>query len=88
MAEHRGRVSVTRGAPAGPAAAAGIRPHDVIRGIAGDPVVGLGDLYRKLWGRGEAGITVPLDVLQGLEVNPVPVESADRYRYLRLEQSY
>jgi S1-C subfamily serine protease len=88
MEEHRGRVFVTRVAPDGPAAAAGIRPDDVILGIDGDPVVGLGDLYRKLWGRGEAGITVPLDVLQGLEVNPVPVESADRYRYLRLEQSY
>jgi hypothetical protein len=33
-------------------------------------------------------VAVPLDVLQGIEVNPVTVESADRYRYLRLNPSY
>jgi S1-C subfamily serine protease len=88
MEEHRGRVFVTRVAPDGPGEAAGIRPNDVIIGIDGVPVQGLGDFYRKLWGRGDAGITVPLDVLQGVEVKPTIVESADRYRYLRLNRSY
>jgi S1-C subfamily serine protease len=88
MEEHRGRVFVTKVAPDGPGEAAGIQPNDVILGIGGVQVEGLGDLYRKLWSRGDAGITVPLDVLQGIEVKPTTVESADRYRYLRLNPSY
>ena len=88
MEEHRGRVFVTRVSPDGPGEAAGIQPNDMILGIDGAPVQGLGDLYRKLWGRGNAGVAVPLDVLQGIEVKPVIVESADRYRYLRLNPSF
>jgi S1-C subfamily serine protease len=88
MEEHRGRVIVTRVSPDGPAEAAGIEPNDMILGVDGVPVHGLGDLYRKLWSRGEAGVTVPLDVLQGIEVRPVPVETTDRYRYLRLDPSF
>jgi S1-C subfamily serine protease len=88
MEEHRGRVIVTRVSPDGPAEAAGIEPNDMILGVDGVPVRGLGDLYRKLWSRGEAGVAVPLDVLQGIEVKPVTVESTDRYRYLRLDPSF
>jgi S1-C subfamily serine protease len=88
MEEHRGRVFVTRVSPDGPGEAAGIRPDDMILGIDGVPVEGLSDLYRKLWSRGPAGVTVPLDVLQGIEVKPVTVESGDRYRYLRLNPSF
>jgi S1-C subfamily serine protease len=88
MEEHRGRVFVTRVSPDGPAEAAGIEPDDVILGIDGVQVRGLSDLYRKLWSRGEAGVAVPLDVLRGIEVNPVIVRTADRYRYLRLDPSF
>jgi len=88
MEEHRGRVFVMRVAPGGPGEAAGIQPNDMILGIGGIEVEGLGDLYRKLWSRGDAGVSVPLDVLQGIEVKPVTVDSADRYQYLRLNQSY
>jgi S1-C subfamily serine protease len=88
MEEHRGRVFVTRVSPDGPGEAAGIQPDDMILGIDGVPVEGLGDLYRKLWSRGHAGVAVPLDVLQGIEVKPVTVVSGDRYRYLRLNPSY
>jgi S1-C subfamily serine protease len=88
LEEHKGRVFVTRVSPDGPAAAAGIATDDVILGIDGIPVRGLMDFYRKLWGRGEAGVEVPLDVLQGMEVQPVPVKSGDRYRYLRLNPTY
>jgi S1-C subfamily serine protease len=88
MEEHRGRLFVTRVAPDGPGEAAGIQPNDIIVGIDGAPIQGLGDFYRKLWGRGNAGITVPLDVLHGTEVKPRDVVSADRYRYLRLNRSF
>jgi S1-C subfamily serine protease len=88
LEEHKGRVFVTRVSPDGPAAAAGIATDDVILGIDGVQVHGLMDFYRKLWGRGTAGIEVPLDVLQGIKVQPVPVKSGDRYRYLRLNPTY
>jgi len=88
MEEHRGRVFVTKVSPDGPAEAAGIEPNDMILGIDGVQVDGLADFYRKVWSRGDAGVTVPLDVLRDLEINPVTVESNDRYRYLRLNPSY
>jgi S1-C subfamily serine protease len=88
LEEHQGRVFVRRVSPDGPAAAAGIAPSDLILGIGGVEVYGLADFYRKLWRRGAAGIEVPLDVLDGLEVSPVVVKSSDRYRYLRLNPTY
>jgi S1-C subfamily serine protease len=88
LEEHRGRLFVTRVSPDGPAEGVGIEPDDVILGIGGAPVEGMADFYRKLWSRGEAGVEVPLDVLKGVEVRSMPVRSADRYRYLRLNPSY
>jgi S1-C subfamily serine protease len=88
LEEHQGRVFVTRVSPDGPAAAAGIEPSDLLLGIGGVEVYGLADFYRKLWSRGAAGIEVPLNVLHGLEISPVVVKSADRYRYLRLNPTY
>jgi S1-C subfamily serine protease len=88
LEEHQGRVFVRRVSPDSPAAAAGIAPSDLILGIGGVQVNGLADFYRKLWSRGEAGVEVPLDVLQGLEIAPVVVKSGDRYRYLRLNPTF
>jgi S1-C subfamily serine protease len=88
LEEHQGRVFVRRVSPDGPAAAAGIAPSDLILGVDGIQVNGLADFYRKLWGQGEAGVDVPLDVLQGMAVESVVVKSADRYRYLRLDPTF
>jgi S1-C subfamily serine protease len=88
LEEHRGRVFVRRVSPDSPAAAAGIAESDLILGIGGIRVNGLADFYRKLWSQGDAGVDVPLDVLQGMQVGPVVVKSADRYRYLRLNPTY
>jgi len=88
LEEQHGRVFVTRISPEGPAAHAGIAPDDVILGIDGVQVHGLADFYRALWGRGEAGVEVPLDVLQGIEVRRVAIKSGDRYRYLRLDPTF
>ena len=71
LEEHRGRVFVTRVSPDGPAEAAGIEPNDLILGVDGVPVAGLADFYRKLWASARPASTVPLDVLQGIEVKPV-----------------
>ena len=88
LEEQRGRVFVTRVSPESPAANAGIEADDLILGIDGVQVHGLMDFYRTLWARGQAGIEVPLDVLQGIEVRRVAIKSGDRYRYLRLNPTY
>lgn len=88
LEEHRGRLFVTRVAPGGPAEAAGLAANDLILGIDGASVQGLAEFYRQLWTRGPAGTEISLDVLQGQEVRPVVVKSADRYRWLRLNPTY
>ena len=60
----------------------------MIVGVAGEMVKGLADFYRKVWSRGDAGVEVPLNVLQGLKVREVVVRSSDRYKYLRLNPSH
>ena len=65
-----------------------LEPGLYVSGVGGVRVESLGDLYRKLWSRGDAGVEVPLDVLRGLKVRPVVVVSGDRYRYLRLNPTY
>ena len=82
------RILVQRVSSGGPADRAGIRPGNMIVGVAGEVVKGLADFYRKVWSRGDAGVEVPLNVLQGLQVRDVVVRSSDRYKYLRLNPSY
>jgi len=88
LEEHRGRVFVTRVTPEGPAAAAGLEADDLILGVAGIPVQSLADLYRKLWSLGDAGVEVPLNLLQGMSPRTANVRSADRYRYLKLDPTF
>ena len=64
-------------------------PHlGALQNVERDPVFGLADFYRKLWQRGDAGIEVSLDVLEGAEVRPTTVKSGNRYRYLHLDPTY
>ena len=88
LEEHRGRVFVIRVTPDGPAANAGIEPDDMILGVGGVPVVGLVDFYRTLWGLGEAGVEVPLNLLQGMSPHTASIRSGDRYRFLRLDPTF
>lgn len=88
--EVHGRLFVTRVRPNGPAYSAGIRRGDLILGVAGKPVTGLADFYRKVWSVGKAGVTVPIKLLHGAEMKPVQVKSISRYDWLKLrrERSY
>jgi len=88
LEEHRGRVFVTRVTDDGPAAAAGVEANDLILGVGGEPVAGLADFYRKLWGLGTAGIAVPLNLLQGSSPRTATVQSGNRYRYLKLDPTF
>ena len=86
--EAKGKLVVNRVAADSPGAHAGVRPGDIIIGVGGRRVSGMIDLYRKVWSRGAAGITVPLDVLPRnsttLEIKKIAIQSSDRHRWLRL----
>ena len=81
--EVQGNVIVTRVNPEGPAEDAAIRPGDVIVGIGGQAIKGQADFYARLWGRGEAGVEIPLEVLRDGRVEKVTIKSMDRARYDR-----
>lgn len=82
--EAHGRVIILRIASGSPAEQAGLRPGDIILKVNNGPVEGLADFYRKMWALGEAGVDVPMHILQGTEVRNMVVRSADRDKYLRL----
>ncbi len=81
--ELRGRLFVSRVSPDGPAARAGLQRGDILIGVGGTEVSSLADFYRKVWARGEAGVDVPLKVLQGTQMRDLSVRTIDRVDYLR-----
>ena len=83
--ELQGRLIVIRVRPGTPGDKVGIKPGDLILGVGGEPVQGLADFYRKVWSRGNAGAEIPLNVLQGMQVRELVVQSSDRYEYLKLQ---
>ena len=87
--EHGGAVVVTGVADEGPAEKAGLQPGDLVVAVGGKRVSGLAEFYRQVWAGGDAGVTVPLQVLrQGSVAVTLPVTTIDRMRWLRLEQSF
>jgi S1-C subfamily serine protease len=86
--EVQGNVIVTRVSTEGPAEDASIRSGDVVVGIGGQPIKGQADFYGKLWGSGEAGVDIALDVLRSGRVEKVTVKSIDRDRYYRPKPTY
>jgi S1-C subfamily serine protease len=86
--ELRGRLFVARVSPEGPAERAGVKGGDIVIGVGGEEVTSLADFYRKVWARGEAGVEVPLRVLQGMQVKDVAIRSIDRVQYFRQKASY
>jgi S1-C subfamily serine protease len=51
--------------------------------VAGNRVYGLADFYRKVWSVGDAGVPIPLTVLQGDKIQNITIPSADRYQEQR-----
>ncbi|HTT09710.1 MAG TPA: S1C family serine protease [Burkholderiaceae bacterium] len=78
-----GMLVVTRVSPEGPAASAGIEPGDVVIGVSSAVVHTQSEMYRKVWGLGDAGIKVPLWVRRGATVREVVVDSIERTAYFR-----
>jgi S1-C subfamily serine protease len=86
--EYRGKLFVDGVTPGAPAARAGIKRGDLLIGVGGRPINGMADFYRKMWGTGEAGVTVPIQILDGVTVREVPVKSIDRYDWYKAGATY
>ena len=61
-----------------PADRAGIEVGDLIVEVAGEPIDGLAELFRKVWRIGPAGSDIPLTIVRDGEPRPVVLESIDR----------
>ena len=81
--EEDGRVKIIRVTEDSPAEAAGIKVGDLILAVGKEKVTSLADFYRYIWAQGAPGVTVPLTVLQGVEVKQIKVKSMDRLEFLR-----
>ncbi len=86
--EVQGRLFVARVSENSPGWNAGVRQGDMLLGVAGEPVSGLADYYRKVWALGDPGVDVPLLVLRGNEPTKFSVKSIDRYDWLKLKPTY
>jgi S1-C subfamily serine protease len=80
--EAHGRVFITRVTPGSPAEKAGLKSGDLILSVNKQVVKGLGDFYRKVWALGNPGVSVPLSILQGVEICDMTIRSGDRYQFL------
>jgi len=67
----------------GPARAAEVRSGDIIMAVAGREVHTLGELFRRIWSLGEAGVEVPLLVYRNGRTMDIRVTSADRSSFFR-----
>ncbi len=70
-------VGLTEGSPA---ARAGIRVGDVVLGVGGHPVGSLGDLFRRMWAQGDAGVVLEFAIHRNGEERAVRIASEDRNR--------
>jgi S1-C subfamily serine protease len=76
-------VAVLGLASRGPAQQADLRTGDVIMAVAGAPVKGLAELFRRVWALGRAGVAVPLTINREGKTFDLSVQSSDRRRFLK-----
>jgi S1-C subfamily serine protease len=79
-------VIVIRTTPNGPSEKAGVKRSDVIVKVKDQPVKGLADFYRKIWDIGNAGVDVPVTVLQDTQLVEITIKSDDRRRHFRFNR--
>jgi len=80
--EAHGRVFITRVTRGSPADRGGLKTGDLILSVKGKEVTGLNDFYRKVWALGNAGVEVPLTVLQGIQIREISIQSTDRHHFI------
>jgi S1-C subfamily serine protease len=83
--EAHGRIFLSQITAEGPAEQAGLQKGDLVLTVAGKPVEGLADFYRKVWALGSAGTEVPLGILRGIQIREITVRSGDRHQFLILK---
>ena len=86
--EQFGRVVVARVTKDGPAQQNGIAAGDIIFEVAGKRVTSAEEFFRALWRQGQAGVAVPLTVLQQQSINRLSIHSGDRYQFYRVHPLY
>jgi len=86
--ELRGRLFVSRLSPGGPGERAGLQANDIVLAVGSEEVTTLEAFYRRIWGRGEAGVEVPLKILRGAQIQDLTVRSVDRAQYFRGSKAY
>lgn len=67
----------------GPADQAGVHVGDIVLEVAGRPVGGLADTFRKVWALGAAGVDVPLTLMRDGTPLSLRLRSADRNDFLK-----
>jgi S1-C subfamily serine protease len=82
-AEAHGALVVARLAPGGPAHRAQVKVGDHVVEVAGEPVRGLANLFRKIWALGPAGTDIPLTLAREGDVFRVQIRSADRNDFMK-----
>jgi S1-C subfamily serine protease len=71
-------VIITGVTPGGPADRADLQQGDLVLAVAGSPVRGLEQFYKKLWAQGPAGTTIALRLRREGDAFDVDVRSIDR----------
>ncbi|MEC7490481.1 MAG: S1C family serine protease [Pseudomonadota bacterium] len=81
--ETMGHLLITSVSERGPAMDAGIEPGDVVVSVNGQDVQTLAELYREIWGSGEAGVPVDLALLRDQKMIEISVITVDRARVMQ-----
>ena len=81
--EIEGRLVVAGLAPGAPAERAAVQVGDQVIEVAGEPVTGLADMFRRVWRLGPAGTEVSLTVVRKGAVTRIQLGSADRQDFLK-----
>ena len=85
----QGKLVVGRVTPESPAGKAGLKRGDVILGVGGEKTPTLPEFYAKMWGLGDAGVVVPLDVeSSGGSSRRIDVPSVNRLDQLKLQSTF
>jgi S1-C subfamily serine protease len=84
--EQFGRVLIERVSSPSPAEAAGLNAGDLILRVNDEPVVDLESLFRTMWRQGDAGVIIPLTVLQGHELREISIQTAARSDYYQMQR--
>ncbi|MDG2198027.1 MAG: S1C family serine protease [SAR324 cluster bacterium] len=86
VAEKYGRVLVQSTSKNSPASQSRLAEGDLVLKINEVAVSDLEELFREIWGQGEAGVRVPMTILKGNQLKQMEVVSADHRNFYRLQQ--